>query len=112
MNDVRWWMKGKTARLFGSQSDLGVNGLVRGFVSKQWIQRQQEHLMQKEIEPKYNKNDGGKIWGIASVLFQWKRCHTMWKGRNEMVRDPKRNRDDIEMNVKERYEQPMYGEKT
>jgi hypothetical protein len=59
----------------------------------------------KEIEPKYSKDKGGKRWGIALVLFMWKRCHKMWKGRNKRIHKPKNNRVNIEVSVKKRYEQ-------
>jgi hypothetical protein len=56
-------------KLKGVQAELGMYGLLRGFISKQWVDLQQKHLIATSTESKYDQGDSGQRWAAKLKTF-------------------------------------------
>jgi hypothetical protein len=98
------WVNGHEATLFGQQQKIGVYGMIRGYISKEWVQEQQQYLYSREKDGNNKTYDSGKKWATHLVLHFWNCNREIWKNRNEAVHNPTSVRDIMEIIVRQQYE--------
>jgi hypothetical protein len=92
--------------VFGRQQNIGMYGLLREYICKDWTNEQQQFLY-KEGKDGYNQAfDSGGKWATTGnfVLYLWQQTSNLWRNRNEAVHNQDNTREKMETNVRLQYD--------